>query len=165
MIHRFVIEPLGREHNREEFYCGFEALDRYIRHQAGQDVRRRANACFVARDVATGRLAGYYTLSASSIPIEELPVSLAKRFPRYPLVGVARLGRLAVSVEFRGLQLGSALLWDAYARSARGDVVVFALAVDAKDETAQRFYLHHGFLPLQSKPRTLLLPLKSPTAR
>ncbi len=36
---------------------------------------------------------------------------------------------------------------------------VFALVVDAKDETAQRFYEHYGFTVLPGADRRLCLPI------
>ena len=53
MTGSFVIEPLAPIHDRTDFICGVDALDRYFQQQAGQDVRRRATACFVAREIAT----------------------------------------------------------------------------------------------------------------
>src|SRR6266568_7922901 len=100
MTGSFIIEPLAPSHDRREFTCGVDALDRYFRQQAGQDVRRRATACFVAREIATGRIAGYYTLAAGGILLAEMPAALAKRLPRYPSVPVARLGRLAVALVY-----------------------------------------------------------------
>src|ERR1035438_247910 len=67
-----------------EFTCGVDPLDRYFREQAGQDVRRRATACFVAREIATDRIAGFYTLAAGGVLLAQMPVRLAKRLPRYP---------------------------------------------------------------------------------
>jgi ribosomal protein S18 acetylase RimI-like enzyme len=161
MTGTFVIEPLTPDHNRTEFTCGVEALDRYFRQQAGQDVRRRATACFVAREAATGRVAGYYTLCAGGILLSEMPSDLAKRLPRYPSVPVARLGRLAVAHAYHGYKLGGALLWDAVDRAGRSEVAVYALVVDAKDEQAESFYRHHGFVAFGSMPRCLILPLPS----
>ena len=159
MTAAFVVEPLGPSHDRTEFTCGVEALDRYFRQQAGQDVRRRATACFVARDIATSRIAGYYTLAAGGILLADMPGPLAKRLPRYPSVPVARLGRLAVDLAYHGQELGGALLWDAINRSARSEVAVYAVVVDAKDEQAENFYRHHGFIALGSMPGSLILPL------
>ena len=156
---RFLIEPLAPSHDRTEFTCGVDALDRYFRQQAGQDMRRRATACFVAREIATDRIAGFYTLAAGGILVGEIPAQLAKHLPRYPTVPIARLGRLAVALAFHGLKLGGALLWDAVERSSRSDVAVYALVVDAKDEQAESFYLHHGFVALPRASRTLILPL------
>ena len=101
------------------FACGVEALDRYFREQVGQDIKRRATACYVAFDLATGKLAGYYTLSAAGVPLGELPESVVKKLPRYPSVPVARLGRLAVDMAYRGKGLGGALVWDAVSGSIR----------------------------------------------
>jgi ribosomal protein S18 acetylase RimI-like enzyme len=161
MTGSFVVEPLAPGHNREEFTCGIDALDRYLQRQAGQDVRRRSTACFVAIEIATARIAGYYTLAAGGVLLAELPASLAKRLPRYPSVPIARLGRLAVALDFQGLHLGGALLWDAIDRAARSEVAVYALVVDAKDERAAGFYLHHGFVALGSSPGSLILPLST----
>ena len=66
-------EPLGEQHDRGTFHCGEEALDRYFQTQATQDIRRRVATCFVAIEVATGQVAAYYTLSASSILLVDLP--------------------------------------------------------------------------------------------
>jgi GNAT superfamily N-acetyltransferase len=159
MTPSFVVERLAPGHDRTEFLCGVDALDRYLRQQAGQDVRRRVTSCFVARDVTTGRIAGYYTLAAGGIPLAEMPDSIAKRLPRYASVPVARLGRLAVALAYQGLKLGGALLWDAIDRAARSEVAVYAVVVDAKDEPAERFYRHHGFIAFASAPKTLILPL------
>ena len=161
----FLIEALGTDHDRSGFSCGTDALDRYFREQATQDVRRRAMACYVALEAPGAKIAGYYTLAAAGVPLAEMPASLAKRLPRYPSVPVARLGRLAVDQAYRGRKLGSALLWDAVARSLRSEIAVFALVVDAKDEQAEAFYLHHGFVPFGSQPRQLVLPLTKLSAK
>lgn len=155
----FRIEALNTGHVREGFSCRVEALDRYFLERVSQDVRRRVAACYVAIETATGKVAGYYTLSASSIPLIEMPDPIIKRLPRYPSVPVARLGRLAVDRSYQGRKLGGALLWDAITRASRSEVAVFALAVDAKDDQAENFYRHHGFVSFGSAPKQLLLPL------
>ncbi|WP_204369241.1 hypothetical protein [Methylocucumis oryzae] len=86
---------MSKEHNRTAFMCGVEALDRYFREQAMQDMRRRAASCYVAIDSATSAIAGYYTLAAGSIPLIDLPEDLIKKLPRYPSVPVALLGRFS----------------------------------------------------------------------
>jgi len=165
MVGRFLIEALGSSHDRAGFSCGVEALDRYFQKQATQDVRRRATACYVALEAPGAKVAGYYTLAAAGIPLADLPAELAKQLPRYPSVPVARLGRLAVVQAYRGRKLGSALLWDAVQRSLRSEIAVFALVVDAKDDQAEAFYRHHGFVPFGSQPRQLVLPLTNLTVK
>ncbi|MFT3817016.1 MAG: GNAT family N-acetyltransferase [Rubrivivax sp.] len=155
----FRVELLGPGHVRDAFACGVAALDRYLATQAGQDARRRVSACYVAVEIESGRLAGYYTLAASGVPLTDLPEAVAKRLPRYPLVPVAHIGRLAVDSAFQGRKLGGALLADAALRALRSEVAVFALAVDAKDDAAVAFYRHHGFESFGGKARQLMLPL------
>lgn len=160
MTAAFRLEVLQASHARDEFACGVEALDVHFARQATQDVRRRASACYVAVEAATGKVAGYCTLAASGVPLTELPEALTKRLPRYPLVPVARVGRLAVDKAFHGRKLGGALLADAAIRAMRSEVAVFALLVDAKDDAAAAFYLHHGFERFGTKARQLIVSLK-----
>jgi len=156
---QFRIEALAPEHDRAGFACGSDPLDKYLREQASQDMRRRTSACYVAIDEATNAIAGYYTLAAGSVPLTDLSEAMAKKLPRYPLVPVARVGRLAVSVAFQKRQVGAALLWDAGLRAMQSGMGVFALVVDAKDKTAAAFYEHHGFVSFSSNPLTYVLPI------
>ena len=155
----FRIEPLSGEHDRSQLISGSEALDRYFREQASQDIRRRIATCFVAVSIETGRVAGYYTLTATSVALTALASAVAKRLPRYPVVPAALLGRLAVDQRCQGQGLGSVLLGDALMRMARAELGVFAMVVDAKDESAQRFYEHYGFTLLPGEQRRLCLPI------
>lgn len=156
----FRLEALGPDHDRNTFSCGVAALDSYLSSQAGQDVKRRVSACYVALEVASGKVAGYYTLAAGSVPLNDLPPALTKRLPRYPSVPVARVGRLAIDKAFQGQKLGSALLADAAIRAARSEAAIFALIVDAKDDGAAAFYQHHGFDPFGGSPLRLIVPLQ-----
>lgn len=155
----FEIVALASGHDRKRFSCGVAALDRYIKEQAGQDIKRRAALCYVACPEGEGRIAGYYTLSAGDVALKDMPDDMARRLPRYPVVPVARVGRLAIDKEFQGKRLGAALLWDAADRALRSEMGVFALSVDAKDEQAAAFYQHFGFVAFASKPLQLFLPL------
>jgi ribosomal protein S18 acetylase RimI-like enzyme len=154
----FRLVPLDAEHDRNRFHSGSTPLDRYLREQVAQDIRRRVAACFVA---ATNeqRIAGYYTLASASVALSDLPEATAKKLPRYPSVPTVRMGRLAVDREFKGAGLGGALLADALQRSAQSEIAAYALIVDAKDDTAADFYRHHGFIALPSSALRLFLPL------
>ena len=154
-----VIEALNTSHDRRVFDCGVPALDRYLREQASQDVKRRLSNCSVALDQTDGRLAAFYTLAASSIPIASLPEEDTRRLPHYPLLPAVLIGRLAVDLRYRGRQLGAALLADAIRRSAQAAPASFTLLVDAKDESAAAFYRKHGFIPLASRTLSLFLPI------
>jgi ribosomal protein S18 acetylase RimI-like enzyme len=154
----FQLALLDATHDRAAFNSDSEPLNRYLREQATQDVRRRVAACFVAL-ADEQRIAGYYTLASASLLLADLPTSTGKKLPRYPTVPTVRMGRLAVDQAFKGQGLGGALLADALDRAVRSEIAAYALMVDAKDEATVAFYRHHGFIALPESPRTLFLPL------
>ena len=154
----FLVKPLDTSHDRRTFCSGSPLLDRYLREQVTQDIRRRVAACFVAV-TDEQRIAAYYTLASASLLLADLPIAIVKKLPRYPTVPAVRMGRLAVDQAFKGQGLGSAMLADALERTARAEIAAFALMVDAKDEIAADFYRHHGFIALPDSPLTLFLPL------
>jgi ribosomal protein S18 acetylase RimI-like enzyme len=160
----FNIEPLDSTHSRAAFASGVPALDRYFREFVTQDIKRRVSNCFVALD-PTGVVAGYYTLAATSLPLTDLPAEDTKRLPRYPLLPAGLIGRLAVDQRCRGQGLGAALIVDAVARVMRADPAIFALVVDAKDETARNFYQHLGFRTFISQPMRLFLSITEAARR
>lgn len=149
------VGPLGVEHDRTAFSSGAPPLDRYLREQAGQDVRRRIAAPFVAVD-PENRIRGFYTLSATSILLTDLPPELTKRLPRYPRLPATLLGRLATDLTARGVGLGRFLLVDAMHRAWRSEIASFAIVVDAKDEAAANFYRRESFIPLSSDSERLV---------
>jgi GNAT superfamily N-acetyltransferase len=156
---QFRIETLSSAHDRSRFVSGSAPLDRYLREQASQDIKRRIVTCFVAVGIANHDVVGFYTLTATSIALDALAPEITKKLPRYPLVPAALLGRLAVAASSQGKGLGAALLADAFLRVARVEMGVFAMLVDAKDEAAQRFYERYGFTLLAAEQRRLVLPI------
>ena len=157
---KFVIEPLGPEHDRAAFSCGSKELDSYLQKQAGQDLKKRAAVPFVITpDHRT--VAGFYTLSQYALDLGSVPEEVAKRLPKYPMVSATLLGRLAVSSDFRGRGLGERLLMDALHRAldSSQQIASAAVVVDAKDEHAITFYTKYGFIELPSVNRRLFLPM------
>jgi len=72
-------------------------------------------------------------LAAAGVLLAQMPVRLAKRLPRYPVVPVARLGRLAVAGACMAVNSAAALLWDAGRPCEPGPRLPFTrLIVDAK---------------------------------
>jgi hypothetical protein len=145
---QYRIEPLTDKHNRVAFSCGAETLDRYLQKQAGQDVAKHAAAVFVITpDGET--VAGFYTLSAHVISLADLPTNVTRRLPRYPSVPATLLGRLAVSLNFRGRKIGELLLLDPFKRVLENsrEVASAVVAVDAKDPESTRVLFVARFHP------------------
>jgi GNAT superfamily N-acetyltransferase len=152
------IEPLA-DHDRRGFESGSAELDRYFAERVGQDIRRRLAHCFVLVDEA-GAVTGYYTLSVVSVAMDKLAPERAKKLPRYPTIPAALLGRLAVAKAHQGKRLGGALVADALLRAGQAEVMCYAMLVEAKDETAARFFEHLGFERLGGSPLRLVRPLR-----
>lgn len=159
MSARFAIEPLTKQHDRAGFTCGNDRIDTYFREAAWQDVKRHYATCFVALEIASGRVAGFYTLSSSTVPLADVPEPLAKKLPRYPSVPAVLIGWLGRHSDYTGIGLGQALLFDAIATVAAAPVGAHAVFADAIDEAAASFYLDHGFSPLIERARRLYLPI------
>ena len=156
----YRIRALDSEVATADFRCGEAALDEYLHRYAKQDIKRGVARVFVATPAdLSGEVAGFYTLSAASIAAEQLPESLRKKLPRYP-VPAALLGRLAVSELAQGQGLGSILLVDACKRVAAASqtLAVVAIIVDAKSPAAATFYKHFGFVELPGQPGRWMLP-------
>jgi GNAT superfamily N-acetyltransferase len=153
------VERLSDRHDRTVFASGVDPLDRYLRTQASQDVRRRVAACFVLVDGDDPATIGYYSLAAASVALVDLPEKLTKRLPRYPTVPAILMRRLAVDERHRGRRFGEFLLLDAFSRALRSDIASYAFIVDAKDDTAARFYSRYRFLSLTRGGRRLFLPM------
>lgn len=146
------------QYDRQSFCCRSEPLNRYLQQQVSQDIKRRVAACFLA--ITThNQIAGYYTLAATSVPLLDLPEDKRKKMPRYPSVPAVLMGRLAIDQTHTGKGLGAALLVDALQRASLAEIAAYALIVDAKDDNAQSFYHHFGFIPFTDHQNKLFYPL------
>lgn len=150
-------EPIAADHELEQFSCGQQLLDEWLKHRALKNELTRASKTFV---VCSGRrVVGYYCLSAGAVVRASAPKLLQRNMP--DPVPVFVLGRLAVDESRQGRGIGQGLLKDAVHRSARAAETVGAAAVlvHAISDEAKRFYLLNGFLPSAVEPMTLCLPI------
>ena len=158
-----VIEPLNRTHDRTGFQCDVEALDRYLKKQSKQDVKRRISRVFVAAKPDNPKaVIGYYTLSTLSIELNQIPEKLARKLPKHP-VPAALIGRRAVSKAAQGQGVGKLLLADAIKRTlaVSDQIAIYTMVVDAINDNAIGFYEQFGFTRLSDDSPRLFLPLKS----
>ncbi len=158
---RFHAVRLERRHKRADFHCGEPALDEYLKLRAGQDVERGGAGVFVTTAPGSDDVIGFYSLSAYSVALADLPPDVRKKFPRYGQTPAILLGRLAVHEDFRGQKLGGFLLLDSLHRALRADVGWGVFLVHAKHEQAAAFYRHFGFQPFAHKPLILYITRKA----
>jgi GNAT superfamily N-acetyltransferase len=158
----YSVVPLSEAHQRGEFACGKDPLDRFIRDQVFNWIGRNLAQVFVLiTPTLPDRVLGYYTLSMTRVDASNLPKKVAKRFPHAAEIGAVLLGKLAIDEGLHKQGLGRDLLFDALDRSlaASQNVAAYAMVVDAIDDEATAFYRRFDFEPFPDTPHRLFLPL------
>lgn len=154
-------EPVAKQHHREGFDCGDEALNTFLRRYARKSHELGAAKTFLAIDDGDGEtLLGFYSLTSASIEYARTPEILRRGLARHDVPGF-RLARLAVDRRFQRQGIGGQLLLSAGRRCllAAAEVGGLVLAIDAKNEKVAEWYASYGALPLADAPLSLLLPL------
>lgn len=154
-----MIELLDNKHNRNNFDCGKELLNNYLKTQARQDIKRKLSACFVLSESETNNIQGYYTLSTNSISLSSFPEQIQKKLPKsYTSIPTTLLGRLAIDKNYQGKGIGKILLIDALKRSYEisHKVGSFAVVVDPIDEEAENFYDKYDFIKLPDSKKMFI---------
>lgn len=163
------VPPLEPADDRSGFASGDPDLDRFFQKYAGQNqFRHHVGTTYVA--VTGGVIAGFATVSAASIHVNDIPKDLRRRLPQYPLP-VLRLARLAVDKRMQHQGIGRQLLRAVLlvAREMARRVGCVGVLVDAKPG-AVGFYQRYGFQELEvlegrlgdrPSPFSMFLPLGS----
>jgi GNAT superfamily N-acetyltransferase len=163
------IEVLNRSHRslladfQNQQASLVEYLKRYALRHGEKDLLART---YVALDEGvTTKLAGYFTLAASSVErssVARLPA--LEKLPRFPIPAVL-LARLAVDSRVQGQGLGRYLFEEALGLTLQlaqtGPVGFRVLVTDALDARAARFYSHFGLEQLgEQYPCRMVLDVK-----
>jgi predicted GNAT family N-acyltransferase len=159
---KLTIEKLENIHVKDEFICGYDLLDNYLKRQANQDVKRKLSSCNVLVD-ERNVVKGYFTLSANSIRRQELPDELIKKLPpSYSDLPVILLGRIAIDKSIQGNGFGEILLFDALKKclDLSNQLGILAVIVDPIDSKAVSFYKSYGFIELLTSDK-MFLPMKT----
>ena len=154
-------EALAPGHDIEEFDCGVESLNNWLKRHAAHAAAAGSARTFVVVDAEQQRVVGYHALTAASIAREQATTRAARGMPRHP-IPAALLARLAVDVSVQGGGIGAWLLRDAMLRtlSASESVGIRVLLVHALGDDARRFYERHGFEPSPTDPLNLQMLMK-----
>lgn len=144
--------PLEPNDPLDGFSCGITLVDTWL-HTRARNARAAGTAVVYVSYATSGRLAGFYTLSAHSLERSATHGWMARNAPEQ-IPGIL-LGMLGVDASFQGIRLGSNLLLDAVHRATTvADTIgARALLVDPIDDASRAFYAHHGFRPLPESTR------------
>lgn len=157
------IIPISKNINKNDFDCGIDDLNLYLRQFAIPNDKKNIGKTFVAvSENKKSQVLGYYTVSMAQVIFNELPDTVKKGIPKYP-VPAMRIGKLAVDMRFQGNDIGALLLRNALLRaiSISSEVAIYCVIVDAINEKAKSFYIKYGFIPFYENPLTLVLQLKT----
>lgn len=134
-------EAISRRHLTDEFDCGSDAQDNWLRRHALQADLTESTKVRVVTRSGERRVVGYYALSAGSVELADAPERVRKGMPRYP-VPVIVLTRLGVDRGEQGRGLGRALVKDAMLRAeaASHSIGARALLVHCETPDAKAFY-------------------------
>ncbi|MFO8812129.1 GNAT family N-acetyltransferase [Legionella pneumophila serogroup 1] len=160
-MNKYCIEQLNKSHVKDNFNSGEDSLNKYLQKQATQDIKRNLSALYVLLEGQDSTILGYYTLCSSSVLIDSIPHEVSKKLPRYPLIPVTLLGRLAIDIKLQGQGLGELLLTDALLRAGRlsNELGSMAVIVDSLSSRASDFYEKFGFQKFIDKTNKLFLPM------
>ncbi len=150
-------------HVFKNFDCGITSLNNYLVKIASQDLKRKVATVFVLVDKSSNQVKAYYTLSAFTIQIEELSISVPKKLPRYPRLPATLLGRLAVDKRYQNQHLGRLMLVDALKKAYQNtsQIASIAVVVEAIDNNGVQFYQKYGFMSFRTNPNQLYLPMQT----
>jgi hypothetical protein len=150
---------LRKSHNRNDFDCGEEPLNDFLKQQARQADERNLVRTWVIEDAASpGRVLSFYSTS----PCEILPPKGVRGYKGYPHdVPFLRLTRLATDLRYTKMGFGEIALLSAVADvvAIHSQTAIGGLVVDAKDEQAANFYRRYDLIPLDEPARTFYLPI------
>ena len=156
-----VFELLKKHHTRKGFDCGYSALNNYLKLRSGQELRKNIAFPYMMTFENENEVIGYYTLSATSVALDELPENYTK-ITRHKSVPAVLIGRLAIKKNLQGKGYGKLLLLNALRRisHSRGFAVMMVV-VESKDKTSSAFYSQYGFMDLGSETSHMFLPYKT----
>jgi hypothetical protein len=159
---RWHEEPIQKSHRRQEFDCGDEEMNLFLRRYARQSHELHATKTICAiDDEDPGRVLGFYTVIPASIGTKDIPPTLTKGLGHHD-VGGYKLARIATDIGVAGQGLGGQLLSAAALRCLRAshEIGGHLLFIDAKNDRAARWYAAYGAVPLANHPLTLVIKLE-----
>ncbi|MEA1920462.1 MAG: GNAT family N-acetyltransferase [Campylobacterota bacterium] len=149
----------AKQHNRNSFDCGVEALNNYLKLTANQQSNRDNSRTYILEDKQeSNRIVGFYTLTMASADVSSFPLKLQKKYKHNN--SVALIARLAVDKEYMKQSIGSWLLVDALKKLLNAsDTIGFPLViVDSKDGVSG-FYEKYGFKSFEDNSNKLFISI------
>ena len=153
--------PIDPGDDLTSFVSGNADIDTWLSTVALKSQSAGDARTYVSIDADTGNIAGFYALAAWGVSRTSIKGWLARNAPlRVPVI---LIGRLATSLDARGIGLGRSLLVDAKRKAelAAQTVGARALVTEASDRFAGDFYAHNGFTLTPGTTNLYAFPLRA----
>src|SRR6202158_2232382 len=162
-----VVRRLEEHDEVENFDCGDDALNNYLKRHAWTNQRKSSiGVSYVVADEGAPRIVlGYFTLAMASVPRDAFPKKHVRGLPAYDLPLIL-LARLAVDRRFAGRGLGHALISGALRISLRvaDEVGCRCIITDAYRDRVS-WYARYGFVAIEGAvatgPERMFLDLRT----
>lgn len=153
-----AIVPIDATMSLDGFRSGEDSLDHWLRQRALKSEGRTARTYVICPERS---VVGYYAVSAGSLRLSALPGKIRRNAPD-PTPALL-IGRLAVSLDWQGRGVGSALLRDALRRcaAAAGMVGARGVLIHALSPAAAEFYRRLGFIILDEQNGACFIPMET----
>ena len=160
-----LFEPLSLEHDKENFDCGDDELNLFLKTQAGQRQKKHNAITHVAvthqMSIRPKIIYGYYTLSNSSLEYHWLPPLEAKKNSPKEKVPALKLGRLARNKLYTKPGFGEVILMDVFKRAIdlSEEVGFYLIDVDVLNPQLVSFYKRYGFVEFKDQKLHLFITM------
>lgn len=151
--------PLTSDHDVTDFDCGDPVLNDWLKHRALKN-ESRFSRTYVVCDKNV--VVAYFCIATGSVERTAAPGKVRRNAP--DVIPISVIGRLAVARSHARQGLGADILSDALRRIAVASqsIGIAAVLVQAKDDSAKRFYMACAeFIEYPADSRTLFLPIET----
>lgn len=156
-LEHLLVRPYRKGDNKHTFACGNDTLNRYFKTRLSQDIKRNLAAGYVLWDESKATVAGYFTVSAVHVILQDVPGNDKLKLP-YDELPFLLLGRLAVDDKYKGQGIGKHLMMAVFqlALELQDKIGLWGIAVDPINDQATTFYQRLGFDQLKNDNRMFI---------
>lgn len=144
-------EVLAKHHNKADFDCGNDDINRYLQTIASQHAKKNISITHILADGET--IKAFYTLSNSQITDHQL-----KGYPK--VIPAILIGRIGIDKRYQGQGLFKVIFAHAFLgikKFARFSGMAFII-IDPKTDTLNQYYQNMGFMPFDGN--RLIFPIE-----